>query len=63
LFSDELESHIIRKCLYKKQGDPVAFFDNAAKALGIIFLKFDSENEMFDMLGNISKHIHIVLEK
>ena len=44
-FSDELENKIIKKCLYKKAGDEVYYFDNAAKALGIIFMKFKSQDE------------------
>ena len=32
------EKFIIRKCLYKKQGDMIEYFDNASKALGIIFV-------------------------
>ena len=56
-FSDELEKKIIKKCLYKKAGDKVEYFDNAAKALGIIFMKFDSQEEMTEMLESINKRI------
>ena len=62
-FSEELEKRIIRKCLYKKAGDKVEFFDNAAKALGIIFMKFDSQEEMLNTLRSINKQIRIVLEE
>lgn len=61
-FSEELEKRIVKKCLYKKDGDKVEFFDNAAKALGIIFLKFDSQEEMSSMLGNINEHYKVVVE-
>lgn len=58
-FSPEIEKHIIRRCLYKKKGDIVEYFDNASKALGIIFMKFETEEEMFRVLENINSHISI----
>ena len=58
----ELEKKIIKKCIYKKDGDKVEFFDNAAKALGIIFMKFDSQEEMNDILGNINSYYKVVVE-
>ncbi|SDA30703.1 Biotin carboxylase [Ruminococcus sp. YE71] len=61
-FSETLESHIFKKCLYDKAGDKVEHFDNAAKALGIIFLRFDSEDEMFGIMNDMKKHIRVVLE-
>ncbi|WP_295152362.1 acetyl-CoA carboxylase biotin carboxylase subunit family protein [uncultured Ruminococcus sp.] len=62
VFSDMLEKHIFKKCLYDKQGDVVEHFDNAAKALGIIFLKFDSEQEMYDIMNNMNSHITVELD-
>lgn len=61
-FSNELENKIIKECLYKKTGDEVAFFDNAAKALGIIFMKFDNQEEMTDILTNINEYYSVVVE-
>lgn len=61
-FSTELEKKIIKKCLYKKAGDKVEYFDNAAKALGIIFLKFDNQEEMSEMLDNINDDYNVVVE-
>ncbi len=61
-FSHEIEKHIIKKCIYKKPGEKVEFFDNASKALGIVFLKFDNEKQLHEALGNINQHINIVLE-
>lgn len=62
LFSDEIEKKIIKKCLYKKTGDKVEYFDNAAKALGIIFMKFENQEEMNCILNNINKHYKVVIE-
>lgn len=61
-FSDELENKIIKKCLYKKAGDEVYYFDNAAKALGIIFMKFKSQEEMTRILANINKYYSVVVK-
>lgn len=61
LFSTELERYIVRKCLYKQAGDCVEYFDNAAKALGIIFLKFENRQQMMEMLSNIYDYITISL--
>lgn len=61
-FSDELENKIIKKCLYKKAGDEVYYFDNAAKALGIIFMKFKSQEEMTRIFANINKYYSVVVE-
>ena len=61
-FSEELEKRIVKKCLYKKDGDKVEFFDNAAKALGIIFMKFDSQEEMSGILGKINEYYKVVVE-
>ncbi len=58
-FAPELESHIIRREIYKKPGDTFRCFDNAAKAIGILFLKYDSEKEMLQSLDRITNDIHI----
>lgn len=61
-FSDELEKKIIKKCLYKKLGDKVEYFDNASKALGIIFMKFENQEEMSNILEKINEHYKVVVE-
>lgn len=61
-FSNELEKVIVKKCLYKKEGDEVFYFDNAAKALGIIFMKFDSKEKMSNIIKNIDKYYKVILE-
>lgn len=60
-FSEELEQHIVRKAIYKKAGDPVEYFDNAAKALGIVFFHFPDAACMDAFLGDIYSHIRILL--
>ena len=60
--SKEIEKYIIKKVIYKNAGDPVEFFSDASKAIGIIFLKFDSSKTMKDMLSHIEEHIRIITE-
>lgn len=56
-FSKEIEPFVIRKCIYKKNGDNVNAFNNAADALGIVFFKFESESEMKRYLSNMNAYI------
>ncbi|MBR1765155.1 MAG: ATP-grasp domain-containing protein [Ruminococcus sp.] len=58
-FSSDAKKYIIKKCIYKKHGDEIEYFDNASKALGIVFFKFDSAESMSRILGNINEHITI----
>lgn len=58
-FSKNLDKFIIKKCIYKNLGDKVEFFDNASKALGIIFLKFDNITEMSEIINDINNNIYI----
>ena len=60
-FSKELDEKIIKKCLYKKSGDCVEYFDNAAKAFGIIFMKFPDVTTAENILSHIEKHIDVQL--
>lgn len=61
-YSREIEKYIIRKNEYKKEGDIIEYFDNASKALGIIFMKFDNQKTMENILLNINSHININLK-
>ena len=56
---DKMEKEIK---FYKKDGDKVEFFDNAAKALGIIFMRFNNMEEMSGILGNINEYYKVVVE-
>ena len=61
-FSPELEQYIIRKNIYKKPGDDVNFFANAANALGIVFFKFPDQETMILMEEHMNEHVKIVLQ-
>ena len=58
-FDSILESKIVKQCMYKNYGDKVEYFDNAAKALGIVFFKFDNKSQMMSLLENINNFIHV----
>lgn len=61
-FSPELTPCILRQSIYKQPGDRVEYFDNAAKALGILFLKFPDAGTMKRLLSDINSHICVCLE-
>ncbi len=61
-YSDAIKPYLIRECVYKTAGDPVEYFDNAAKALGVVFLKFPDAQTMEQVLGHINAHVRILLE-
>lgn len=61
-FRKELLKYIIRKNIYKKKGDQFEYFENAAKALGIIFLEFEEQERQEYILNNISKLYKVVSE-
>lgn len=58
-YSDKIKPFIVKECVYKSEGDSVEYFDNAAKALGIVFFKFPDSDTMNDMLENVNSHITI----
>ena len=62
LFSQRIEPFIVKKCIYKKKGSHVEYFDNAAKALGIIFLHFENQNEMRTCLSELSEEIQVLMK-
>lgn len=61
-FSKEIEQYIIRKNIYKKSGDSVNFFANAANALGIVFFRFPDQQTMIYTEEYMNEYIKIVLK-
>jgi biotin carboxylase len=61
-YSDDIKPYILRECVYKTAGDKVEYFDNAAKALGILFLKFPDKQTMERILGEVNTHVTVRLE-
>lgn len=60
--STDLKPHVYRHVQYVEEGAHVASFDNASKALGVLFLRFDSEEQMMAMFDTIDEHVSISIE-
>ncbi len=56
-----IKDYIYREVIYKKEGDLVEKFDGAGKAVGIIFLHFDNENQMNNVCEEIDSLLRIEL--
>ena len=62
VIDEELEKHVVEKEVRVKQGDAISSFTGANASMGTLFLRFDSHDEMLDMLNTISKKIETKLE-
>ncbi|MDO5759808.1 MAG: ATP-grasp domain-containing protein [Bacteroidota bacterium] len=60
-YSESIEKNIYRKVIYKQQGERVEAFDGAGKALGIVFLHFETYEQMINASKNMEKLIKISL--
>ena len=58
---DELAKYIVEKEIRVKAGDTVAPFSGANASLGTLFLRFNSKNEMDQILGSINEMISVRL--
>lgn len=56
-----ISKNVYRQVLYKHEGNQVEVFDGAGKALGIIFLHFDTEKEMDYFCNNYNRLVKVVL--
>lgn len=61
-YKNSIEEKIIKKIIYKKKGDEVQYFNGANKAIGILFLKFDTQEEQMDFILNPDKWIEVIVE-
>lgn len=61
-FSEDAKKYMLDMNIYVKEGDEVVYFDNASKALGIVFFRFDSSDEMSRFLETINRQIKIILK-
>ena len=59
---ESIAKYVYRQVIYKKEGDTVDVFDGAGKALGIIFLHFDTIEQMEDFCKKHDALIKNVLE-
>jgi len=57
-----LKNNIVENHILKKTGDKIKSFTGANTTLGILIMKFDSMEQMLDMMDNSEKWINIVLK-
>lgn len=58
-----IAKNVYRQVIYKKEGDPVEVFDGAGKAQGILFLHFDTADEMEEFCKRHAELVKIKLGK
>lgn len=56
-YSPKIEKYIYRKEIYKREGDLIEKLENARNAVGILFMKFDTEDEMNNILQDIDNQV------
>lgn len=62
-FSNTLKPYIYKSVVYKKTGDTVDEFNNAGKALGIIFMTFPSIEKMHEISRQLDNLVKINLKR
>lgn len=60
---ERVNQYIYRKVIYKHEGDNIEIFDGAGKALGILFLHFNTADEMDFFCNNHNKLVKVNLYK
>ncbi|TXJ35229.1 ATP-grasp domain-containing protein [Brachyspira pilosicoli] len=59
IMSDKLSKYKIELNILKKIGDYVNDFDNSSEYIGNVILRFNSNNEMHDIIQNMDKYIKV----
>ena len=57
-----LQEKIQKEIMYKQKGDLVQYFDGANKAIGILFIKFNSQEEQLEFFNNPDKWIEVIVK-
>lgn len=58
---EDIKKYIIRKMIFKSENDEVCCFDNAADAIGILLLEFDSEKCLNNIMDTINNKVKVKL--
>lgn len=59
---ESIKKNVYREVIYKKLGDDVEIFDGAGKAIGIIFLHFDTIEEMESFCERHNELVRVILK-
>jgi len=62
-YSDEIRENIIDEYVSVKVGDKVQKMSRATDRVGVIYLKFDSNEEMQEKMEKMDKYVKVVVEK
>lgn len=60
--SEEAKNHIVENHIIKNKGEQIFAFTGANTTLGILLMKFDSMEQMLNMMDNPEQWISVVLE-
>jgi len=62
-YKNGIEDKILKEVIYKKNGDRVQYFDGSNKAIGILFFKFDTQEEQMDFTNSPENWIEVVIKQ
>lgn len=60
-YAKEIKDNIYREVIYKQAGEKIEYFDGAGKAIGIVFLHFDTYEQMIKASEDMENLISIKL--
>ncbi len=58
-YNDEIKKNIIEKSIYINVGEAVKKFNGSDSTVGIVIMKFSSQDEMLKKMDNINKYIQV----
>lgn len=61
-YAEEIKPYIYRECIYKQEGDAVEVFDGAGKAIGIVFMRIPTVEQMNDFEQRIDELIKVQVQ-
>jgi len=61
-YSDEIKKNIIQETIYIQIGDKVKKFDGSNHTLGMMIMKFKSQDEMLNKMDNMEEFLKVIVE-